>query len=496
MVISTEEGHFIAYDRIDNWKMFSYSKRYLDALASVLLVYGNNNIVASIGRHEGKFFLSYNRTFTTRDKKIVNTIIQFINNAAWKDVLHYHLIYNQIDFQGRLSTYMKFLKNIPQEIEEEVNKYLNIIKSPTNADKFGKDEILKGYFGLLDLVKKTNYLLSNEFKQILLKPLQNVAKLCYFLKAQSISLNIEFLENSGIEKKENKTFHSDVNIIKNFPVLDETYVGVSRLCCAACHKTFETYKEHQEHRGTHGVCYIDWESPLRQFNATIENLKKEAENIDDKRLLTFKFVYKEKLENAKTELNKRYKLGQQNDLSDDEEIEKEITFDDGTSLWDLKGSLGMFYDEDKDEILNFPEQEKFTKQLLSLLLTKTTEEDLVSLVENEFASVKQKESVFSLAWSIGEAFLKSKHFAQAFAIFEAIDSSFKIEKKLYSKLLVKKGTCCLHLNKIPEASSCVEYLHNNGFKDEEDYLAELSQSINITGDIKYMLSITQENGLC
>ena len=41
-------GGFVAYDKGDKWRSISYDKRYLDALASVLLISHDTNPVAAI----------------------------------------------------------------------------------------------------------------------------------------------------------------------------------------------------------------------------------------------------------------------------------------------------------------------------------------------------------------------------------------------------------------------------------------------------------------
>jgi hypothetical protein len=147
-----EERCFIGLDRLDNWKSLQYDKRYLDALASILLVNGNNNTVAAVCYHDNKFYLSYNRTPSKTDKAVLKSVLQDINSKKWKDLLITHLIYNQIDFQGILGTYLGFYKNIPKEIEEKVKEYLASINTPTKATKTGKEAIFDNYFKLLGIM--------------------------------------------------------------------------------------------------------------------------------------------------------------------------------------------------------------------------------------------------------------------------------------------------------------------------------------------------------
>ncbi len=335
--LETDEHNFIGFDRLDNWKKLSYDKRYLDTLASVLLVNGNNNKVAAVCYHNNKFYLSYNKTSTINDKAILKEIWALVEAKNWKDLLVSHLIYNQIDFQGLLSTYLNFYKNIPLAIEQEVKGYIASINNPNKANSTGKEAIFNNYFKLLENVSNSTEPISEYFKQILFRPLQNVTKLCHFLEHNNITIssdNLIPLENNII-----KDLHAELNVKQQFPALSEKYIGVSRLCCAACHEVFEIYQD--DHRGTHGVCYHAWQYPIMQFSGVMKSIEDKADTLTDQDFKKSQGTEVEFTDEAKYILETRYKVEQQRDLSDDEDIESEIAITQEINLWQLKQKLGL-----------------------------------------------------------------------------------------------------------------------------------------------------------
>ena len=110
-----ESKCFIAYEREDNWRDFGYDKRYLDALASVFLVNGNNNVVATVHKVSDTFYLSYNCNASNIDAKVLSIISQLINNNNPKSLLAHHMAYNEIDLYGVVGLYLQYY-----EVEEKI----------------------------------------------------------------------------------------------------------------------------------------------------------------------------------------------------------------------------------------------------------------------------------------------------------------------------------------------------------------------------------------
>lgn len=110
---SPSEGGFIAYEREDNWSDHSYDKRYLDALARVLLVSDKKvNPVSAITQVGDRYYLAYNDAkkdnFYKNYKDKLLEILECLNTKNWQKLLALHILHNRVDFLDILETDARF----------------------------------------------------------------------------------------------------------------------------------------------------------------------------------------------------------------------------------------------------------------------------------------------------------------------------------------------------------------------------------------------------
>lgn len=378
---SASSGGFIAYDREDKWNT-SYDKRYLDALASVLLISrkdGNmishkgsdkdGNKVAAITQVNGTYYLAYNDakndTFEENYGSKLLELLECLNTRNWLKLLALHILYNRVDFLNilggkdfqspegllrnaegfrsvvaKLSTKLAAdagaieqatsMKKRLESIEkiEGTKSIIEIIKCAfEQIVTIGIDSVCKSYIDLVVLlVPQKVEDRPHELMKLILRPLQNVVKLASYIEKKLPELelklgeNLTFLDNNlrkigdpdnGVE------VHAEVRVahfLKQLPAVKEVYIGVSRLCCAGCHKVLDD--SGYEHRGTSGMFFPDWKYSL----GTKEILQQEA------------------VPSTKKDYDKRRKE-MQRDLSEDPDYEKTVI--QGVNLVEIKKGLAI-----------------------------------------------------------------------------------------------------------------------------------------------------------
>lgn len=365
-VYSDPGGGFIAYDREDKWTA-SYDKRYLDALASVLLISSDKNPVAVITQVGGDYCLAYNdarhATFEQNYESKLLKLLECLNTRNWQKLLSLHILYNRVDFLKILENETKFpekglLKNAPglvsgsakltadvvaieqaitsmkkrlESIEkiEGTKSIVEIIKCAfKQVVAIGIDSVCKSYIDLVvSSIPQTGKTRPHELMKLILRPLQNVVKLAGYIEKKlpelelKLDKNLTFLDNklgkigdfdSGVE------VHAEVRLAhflkQELPTVKEVYIGVSRLCCAGCHKVLGD--DGYEHRGTSGMFFPDWKySPG-----------------------TKEILWQEAVPSTKQEYDKRLKE-MQRDLSEDPDDEKTVI--QGANLRDIKIKLAF-----------------------------------------------------------------------------------------------------------------------------------------------------------
>ena len=120
----------------------------------------------------------------------------------------------------------------------------------------------KKYINLISLINSTP---DNDLKAMMIRPLQDIEKLCWHFKNHGPS-NIEFeiLENP-------RKLHPEVNIAIEYPRMGDIYIGISQLCCGACDIILNEFS--YRHRGCHGLCFPDqWVSPARLYDDLMQKL--------------------------------------------------------------------------------------------------------------------------------------------------------------------------------------------------------------------------------
>lgn len=292
-----DNEQFITSERIDLWKKISYHDRYLDALASILLVNSDTNIVAAVLAHNNKFYYSYNNKILPDDEKKVEAIRQCLEDKNQHKLLYLHLAHNQADFQRIVLAYVNYYeKHIPYEakyisqcIKERLKSTKNIIET------LGQDETIKTYFKILNYVQssicntntdKKNYEVLFGLQALIFRPLQNVVKLCSYLDKENINILHEdlihipniFTDDKKIQLR--KICHAEMTIKAHFPLVS-SYIGISKLCCGACHEVFEIFLSNSlNHRGTSGIWFNNWKSWAIQFNDSLhEMLAERSDNL-------------------------------------------------------------------------------------------------------------------------------------------------------------------------------------------------------------------------
>ena len=347
---------FITSERIDLWKKISYHDRYLDALASILLVNSETNTVAAVLAHNNKFYFSYNNKILPEDEKKVEAIRQCLEDKDQKKLLYLHLAHNQADFQRIVLAYANYYdKDIPSEAKYISTCIKEQLKSTRNiTDTLGQDKTIEIYFDILQHVQssicdtstnKKNYEVLFGLQELILRPLQNVVKLCSYLDKENVNISQEdlihipniFTDDKKISTR--KICHAEMTIKAHFPLVS-SYIGISKLCCGACHEVFEIFSSNSlNHRGTSGIWFNNWKSWATQFNDSLYKML--AERSDNLVNALYNYILRydgpqeegvseiERQNTIKTKIHEleRKKLEdrccylQSRDLSDDEEYE-------------------------------------------------------------------------------------------------------------------------------------------------------------------------------
>eukprot|EP01041_Mallomonas_annulata_P012966 gene12966-27369_t len=304
---------FIVYDIMDNWKDHLFeSSRYLDTIAALLAI---QKPCTAVAYYNNTFIVSYNSSPSEVTENILKDITTLLKQRKSNiELIPYYLLFNN-DFQNALSNHVFHLQNpaeyghvfnmlkayiyntstVKFELEnrcftvQEVNDILknkftsiipytelDIINNSINKrltevsnTMKNKNKIMnkftESYFDILKLLETID---DEQLRQIMIRPYQDTVKACgYFEKLVSPCKEIMFdiLQNP-------RKIHAEVNIAKEYPfMLESNYIGISKLCCGACHNTLEQYK--YKHRGSHGVIFPDdWIPPVRQLEDMIEHL--------------------------------------------------------------------------------------------------------------------------------------------------------------------------------------------------------------------------------
>ncbi len=419
---SEEETGVIARDRNDQYSTIPYENRVLDTLASILLVDNGNagNTVAAVCYYKDTLYLSYNKTPADKYRSLVQEIWLKIKQYEIREVLKYHLICNQLDFQNVIRNYLNIDDcEISSDIKFKINEYINVTSKildyyliehndtkkkkgePSKVDaqntkldsinkcinlftkkaivekitqlelmskktqkedrkkyydkeiqqleKIKKESelevtistkedmdvyVVEQYFDLLNLLTTPNIEINQDLAKLLLKPLQYVMK--FFNFYNTLSNDLKILPNEALP---GKTLHAEMNIKKNFPSLENNYIGISRLSCACCDEVFKMIPL-SGYRGTHGLYFSDWTSSMIQFEDVSEKNKKISQNL--------RHTYTDH------ELNQVRNFGQQKELSDDEEEEKSINLEkimgeNFTTFYELKNLLGLYNNMEASE---------------------------------------------------------------------------------------------------------------------------------------------------
>jgi len=171
------------------------------------------------------------------------------------------------------------------------------------------------YFELLNSIKNCPMNIKNDVFSALIRPLQDTKKLHYYLSKEDLSGKDISIQLNPLGA------HADVNVLREFFHNGKNiYVGVSKLCCGICYYVIkEDYNFNC--RGTHGTCDEGWKPHLLNCPQYYIDLQNKDIRIKEEEL-------RSQLET------------QDRDISDDEEIEKDIILDKfNKSLWELKSDL-------------------------------------------------------------------------------------------------------------------------------------------------------------
>ncbi|MBN8512522.1 MAG: hypothetical protein J0L79_05795 [Rickettsiales bacterium] len=376
------DGGFIAYSREDKWSSISYDKRYLDALASVLLIsHKDNNKVAAITQVGGDYCLAYNDarhgTFEQNYESKLLELLECLNTRNWPKLLALHILYNKVDFLEKLDSCefplelvdlpklksklkadsdrvpetKKAIVSMKKQLEtikkiEGAKSIIEIIKCAfEQIDTISVDSVYKTYVDLLaslprEVKRPTGYseLInpSDEIRQTILRPLQNVVKLAGYIEEKLPELELElksdekpggnliFLDDEEAKLEGIDEVHAEVRLAhylnQRLQYVEGFYIGSSRLCCAGCHRVLDDGG--YEHRGTSGMFFPGW----KVDKDISEKLTMSAvEHAKGKSLLSQEIEYT------------KGTRCMQRDLSEDPDDEKTVI--EGVSLLEIKKGL-------------------------------------------------------------------------------------------------------------------------------------------------------------
>jgi len=295
--------------RLDKGTAIEYQNgRYLDSLAGLFAIQSE---CAAVAFYEGVFLVSYNNSATALTQDKIKEIVEFLNNGNSQKIplLSRYLMFNsdfrdQLENENRKSVNSKEIELLCSLIKTnrpllETNCYSNQgVKDAFTTKKFPVpevgaintekgfavqridglvrvisqkenvfDEVISQYMKTLETLKGSIQPQVKQLKELLIRPLQDVEKICYYFssKIEKKKIEVEFLPN-------NESVHAEVNIAQKFPCGGKDfYIGVSKLCCVPCDETLNTY--HYEHRGTHGILFDKWNSPAKQFDTLVRKIE-------------------------------------------------------------------------------------------------------------------------------------------------------------------------------------------------------------------------------
>jgi hypothetical protein len=189
----------------------------------------------------------------------IDTLVETINriNQPKKSTIDPEKIKSLKEQKGKGEEISKNDSYSVLQYETAINSYNHLLELLSMLDKSDKSD---DFFKL---------------SQILLRPLQDVEKVIFYLKQNQIPISsddIMIIANPN-------SAHTEVNLAKEFSHLKEFYIGVSRLCCGICDYLLDDIYHHK-HRGTHGTCDDGWSAPSIQFQNTFEELREKSTNFD------------------------------------------------------------------------------------------------------------------------------------------------------------------------------------------------------------------------
>ncbi len=401
----------------------SYDKRYLDALASVLLISSDKNPVAAVTRVGDIYYLAYNDSreagFEQNYESKLLEILECINTGEWTKLLALHILCNKVDFLDRLSheflgesvdlpklksklkkdadrvtTTEKEIVSMKRRLEtiEKIENIKPVVESIKRAFEqiatISVDSVYKTYVDLLtslprEVKRPTKYseLInpSDELIQTILRPLQNVTKLkCYIEKKlpqfKLVSTeNLIFLDDITAKIEGVGVVHAEVRLAHHLgkATVEGTYIGASRLCCAGCHKVLDDGG--YEHRGTSGMFFSSWKCvdkgiPGKLIISAVERAKGKS------------------LKDQEDEYRTR-KESMQRDLSEDQEYE-ELAVLQEVELHRIKIDLGIITHR---QLRVEEKQSEKVVQDAGIALMEIDKEDSVSLSGNVEISIMPDE---------------------------------------------------------------------------------------------------------
>lgn len=186
-VVSNPANDFFTKIRRDNWHDFTYDQRYLDALAAIFHVQGK---CAAIVPYNDKFYLSYNETSYTIDKKGIKK-----EGSAFKIKKLIEENLNLQDIESLLFLYLSYNKNFTLTISEEnLEQLYNVPEGLQNQLKHIYDMIIENTQKLID--DTTVQPLINNLLQQKVKIEEDIFK----AKSEFNTLKEEILEQSNVLK--------------------------------------------------------------------------------------------------------------------------------------------------------------------------------------------------------------------------------------------------------------------------------------------------------
>ena len=276
----------IGYTLEDNYNQFSYSYRYLDAMASLIHIQTD---VDAVVEHDNKIYVSYNSTvkkleynhqgkkYSLSAEKYKNFMLDLLQNLEQypKDyLLGIYLSFN-VDF---LSLVKKSKNHVDDNCVELIKNFLS---EHDNFYFVNREESIPKIVDCYKSILEYLSIFDDKHLSTFIRPIQDSYKLYEYLTDSDRNKDITdlvILENVN-------SSHADSNIANYFTdgqYLDKNYIGVSKLCCGYCHKYLED--KHYQHRGTHGVCDDKWSIPWNKVNekSPIENnFKNSVEPIEE-----------------------------------------------------------------------------------------------------------------------------------------------------------------------------------------------------------------------